>query len=553
MIERLWIQNFALIEQSEVEFGESLNIITGETGAGKSIFIGALSALMGKKTEAAAILDPNKKSIIEAKFLIRPHLLPENIWNELDFTPETELLIRREISQQGKSRFFVNDSPVNQTILKEIMENLVELHGQHDGQKILSKDFQLMLIDQYGDLHEFVQSYQFKFNELKSKEQLFQEKKINSQKIDERKSFVKFQLQDFDLYELIENEDDTLEQQIKILENAEFIKTTLEKACLVLYESEKSIYSNLINVEKALEKVGNLSSQILHEKQKLSEASALIADASQTLRDYFEEVELDNAELEKLHAKLDFYNRLKKKYNVLTVKELVQIYEKYKNELKELENYDQDLSALQIQISQLEQEVYEKGYFLDEKRKEVAQELQEKVNEYLEAVALPNAKFQIQFEKIQPSRKGLSEVNFLVSTNVGLPAGLLSQIASGGEISRIMLAIKAALAEKMELSTLIFDEIDTGISGEVALKVGKVMEKLAQKFQVITITHLPQMASRSGKHFFIYKEIIQDKTYSRIKELNENERIEQIAKMLYGENPPASAIENAKTLLQIQS
>lgn len=551
MIERLWIQNFALIEKSEVEFGKGLNIITGETGAGKSIFIGALSALMGKKTDAAAILDPDKKSIIEAKFLINPKQIPDILWQELDIQPEPELIIRREISPQGKSRFFLNDTPVNQTLLKEIMEYLVEFHGQHDGQKILSKDFQLAIIDQYGSLHQLVNQYQNIFQELKSKENLYQEKKSNAQKIEERKNFLKFQLQDFSLYELIENEDDELEQQVKVLENAELIKTTLEKACLVLYESEKSIYSNLINVEKALDKIGSLSSKILSEKQKLTDASTIISDVSQTLRDFSDEIDLDNSELEKLNTKLDFYNRLKKKYNVLTIKELITIQQNYKKELKELENYDQDLSELQIQIAQLEQDVLNLGNQLEQERKKTSQELQNQVNKYFKAVALPNANFQIQFNSLShPTKKGLSEIHFLVSTNVGLPAGLLSQIASGGEISRIMLAIKAALAEKMELSTLIFDEIDTGISGEVALKVGKVMEQLAQKFQVITITHLPQMASRSGEHFYIYKEILQDKTYSRIKQLNENERIEQIAKMLYGENPPSSAIENAKILLQ---
>ncbi len=551
MIERLWIQNFALIEKSEVEFGKGLNIITGETGAGKSIFIGALSALMGKKTEAAAILDPDKKSIIEAKFLIKPQQIPDTLWQELDSQPESELIIRREISNHGKSRYFVNDTPVNQTLLKELMEYLVELHGQHDGQKILSKDFQMAIIDQYGNLQSLVNEYQNQFQELKSKENLYKEIQSNAKKIEERKNFLKFQLQDFGLYELIENEDDELEQQLKILENAELIKTTLEKACWVLYESDKSIYSNLINVEKALEKIGNLSSKILSEKQKLTDASAIISDVSQTLRDFSDEIDLDSSQLEKLNAKWDFYNRLKKKYNVLNIKELISIQQNYKKELKQLENYDQDLSELQIQIAQLELKVQDIGNQLDEERKKVAQELQNRINEYLKSVALPNAKFQIELEKLsQPTKKGLSEIQFLVSTNIGLPAGLLSQIASGGEISRILLAIKAALAEKMELSTLIFDEIDTGISGEVALKVGKVMKQLAHKFQVITITHLPQMASRSGEHFFIYKEIIQGKTYSRIKQLNENERIEQIAKMLYGENPPLSAIENAKTLLQ---
>ncbi len=551
MIERLWIQNFALIEKSEVEFGKGLNIITGETGAGKSIFIGALSALMGKKTEAAAILDPEKKSIIEAKFVIHPGQLPAFIWQELDTNPENELIVRREISNQGKSRYFVNDTPVNQSLLKEIMEYLVELHGQHDGQKILSKDYQLNLIDQYGNLQQDLSNYQNKFQELKSKENLFYEKKSNAQKIEERISFIKFQLQDFGVYELVENEDEELEQRLKVLENAETIKSTLEKTCLVLYESDKSIYSSLVNVEKALDRIGNLSPKIQEELQKLRDVDAVIADVSHILRDFSDEINLDTNELESVNAKLDFYNRLKKKYNVLTVSELIQIQQKYKEELKSLENYDQDISELSIEIAQLEKELLALGKSLDEKRKKVSDELSKRVNEYLEAVALPNAEFCIEFEEFnQPNKKGLSEISFWVSTNIGMPKGLLSQIASGGEISRIMLAIKAALAEKMELSTLIFDEIDTGISGEVALKVGKVMEGLSKKFQVITITHLPQMASRFGEHFLIYKEILGEKTYSRIKKLNENERIEQIAKMLYGENPPSSAIENAKTLLQ---
>ncbi len=551
MIERLWIQNFALIEQSEVHFGKGLNIITGETGAGKSIFIGALGALMGKKTEAAAVLNPDKKSIIEAQFLINPSQIPDTLWQELDISPENEILVRREISPQGKSRYFVNDTPVNQTLLKEIMEYLVELHGQHEGQKILSKDFQLALIDQYGNLQLDLINYQNKFHELKNKENLFNEKKANAQKVEERIAFLQFQLQDFNHYELIENEDDELEQQVKILENAETIKSTLEKACFVLYESDKSIYTSLVNVEKVLDKISNLSPQIINEQQKLAEATAIIADVSQTLRDFSEDIDLDKQQLDVLNAKLDFYNRLKKKFNVLTVKELILIQKNYQNELRSLQNFDKDLTELSTEITQLKEELLRLGNQLDEKRKQIATELSKKVNDYLNAIALPNAKFIIEFEKFNfPQKKGLSEVNFRVSTNVGIPAGLLSQIASGGEISRIMLAIKAALAEKLELSTLIFDEIDTGISGEVALKVGKVMEDLSKKFQIITITHLPQMASRTGEHFYIYKEIISEKTYSRIKKLNDNERIEQIAKMLYGENPPASAIENAKTLLQ---
>jgi len=552
MIERLWIQNFALIEKSEVEFGKGLNIITGETGAGKSIFMGALNALMGNKTEAAAILDPKQKSIIEAQFSLKSNQLPENIWNQLDIQPENELIIRREISNQGKSRYFVNDTPVNQSLLKEIMEYLVEFHGQHDGQKILSKDFQLALIDQYGNLQEYVQLYQAKYQELKAKENQLNEKQSHAEKISERISFLQFQLKDFSQFELIENEDEELEQQIKLLENAETIKNTLEKACLVLYESDKSVYTTLTNVEKVLDKISHLTPKLLAENQKLHEASTLIADVSQTLRDFAEEIDLDRNILEKLNAKLDFYNRLKKKYNILTVHELSKIKEQYQKELKSLENYDQDISQLTLEIKELAEEVKNIGEELEEKRKQVARELVERVNGYLVDVALPHANFLIEFiPYIQPQKKGLSEIHFKVSTNVGLPPGLLSQIASGGEISRILLALKAALAEKLELSTLIFDEIDTGISGEVALKVGKVMEKLSEKFQVITITHLPQMASRSGEHFLIYKEIIAEKTYSRIKKLTENQRIEQIAKMLYGENPPNSAIENAKTLLQL--
>jgi DNA repair protein RecN (Recombination protein N) len=551
MIERLWIQNFALIEKSEVEFGKGLNIITGETGAGKSIFIGALSALMGKKTDAAAILDPEKKSIIEAKFLINSHQIPENIWQELDCSPEKELIIRREISAQGKSRFFINDTPVNQNLLKEIMEYLVELHGQHEGQKILSKDYQLSLLDHYGDLQTLAQAYQSKFQELQSQKNLLHEKKANAQKITERIEFLQFQLKDFETYELIENEDDEIEKRLKILQNAETIKTTLEKATLVLYESEKSVYTSLVNVEKVLDKIGHLSPKILHENQKLKEADVIIADVAQSLRAFYEEIDVNSTELEKLLSKLDFYNRLKKKFNVLTVKELKNIQQQLLQELKGLQNFDEEVDKITAEIQILEREVAHLGAELDSKRKQVSIELTEKVNNYFKAVALPNAEFKIEFIQFkEPQKRGLSEIQFKVRTNVGLPEGLLSQIASGGEISRIMLAIKAALAEKLELSTLIFDEIDTGISGEIALKVAKVMEKLSERFQVIIITHLPQMASRSGEHYFIYKEVKENKTYSRIKKLSENERIEQIAKMLYGENPPLSAIENAKTLLQ---
>lgn len=550
MLERLLVKNFALIEHSDVIFGSGLNIITGETGSGKSIFMSALGALMGKKVESASLLCPEEKSIIEATFQHVHVFVEPEFWVEHDLELSDELIVRREISPNGKSRFFLNDSPASQQTVKSLMENLIELHGQHEGQKLLSIDYQLQLLDAYGQHQELLTEYQKSFDAWKQTHKSYEEKKAQASQISERKAFLAFQLEDFKGIELIEGEDDALEEQLKLLENAEQIKTTLEKACFVLYESEKSIYGSLANVEKVLERILNLAPGIRSDRERISEITALISETASNLRDFADHIDTDPQTLEHIQEKLNVYNRLKKKYNVTTVSELIAIKGRLAAEYATMESWDEVLADLLSQSEALEAQCLAYGKALDEQRKVTATALSERVNAFLADVGLVNAEFEVVLKPLaNATKRGLSEVRFMVRTNKGIASGALEEVASGGEISRILLAIKSALAEKLSLSTLIFDEIDTGISGEVAMKVGKVIENLAQKFQVIVITHLPQMASRKGKHFQIYKEVQAEKTYSRIRELGEEERIHQVACMLYGDNPPSAAIENAKTLL----
>lgn len=554
MIERLLVKNFTLIEETEVHFGSGLNIITGETGAGKSIFMGALAALMGKKVESAAFLHPEEKSIIEATFQHVKAFIEPVFWQDQDLEPSDELILRREITPQGKSRFYLNDSPISQQTVKALTEQIIELHGQHEGQKLLSNDYQLQLLDAYGQHHELLAAYQKSFEAWKQTLKSYEDLKAQASQIAQRKAFLDFQLEDFKGTELIDGEDDALEEQCKLLENAEQIKTTLEKACFVLYESEKSIYGSLANVEKVLERIVNLAPSIRNDKERLSDITALISETANNLREFADHIDTDTETLERIYEKLNTYNRLKKKYNVSTVAELQAIKERLTSEYNSMENWDEVLADLGTKAQTLEAECLSYGKQLDEQRLATATTLSERVNAFLADVGLVNAHFEIVLKPLpNATKKGLSEVRFMVRTNKGIASGALEDVASGGEISRILLAIKSALAEKLSLSTLIFDEIDTGISGEVAMKVGKVIENLAQKFQVIIITHLPQMASRKGKHFQIYKEVLGEKTYSRIKVLADEERIRQVACMLYGDNPPESAIENAKTLLAFSS
>ncbi|MCS6905305.1 MAG: DNA repair protein RecN [Bacteroidia bacterium] len=563
MLSKIFIQNYALIEKVEIEFSQALNILTGETGAGKSILLGAIGLILGKRADASVILDPEQKCIVEAEFWVK--LTPEiiQILEQAEIEPSEHIILRREISPNGKSRAFINDTPANLNTLRSLTSIVVDLHSQHEGIQLMQEDYQLNILDQYAGLQNEVSSFAESLTELRKIDKKIQDLRQQEAEAKRQIDYYRFQVEELRKANLSIEEEEQIEQDLMIMQNAEQIREVLLTNINTLYESDLSVTNQLASISKALEKIASLSPDINEELQKLEEASYLIADAVSGLQRIADLTEYDPSQLATLSERQSVYNRLKLKYGVRETKELLALQQEFEQKLGQFESIDEDIADLEKQKKQMQTALVLKGLEIEAARKQAAIHLANSINQSLKEVGLskaevqiaverllnPNGLLEIENQKIQPDSKGINQVRFMIRTNEGLPMGPLSAIASGGELSRVLLAIKTALAEKMQLAVLIFDEIDTGISGEVAMKVGKVMEKIAQKHQIITITHLPQIASRKAKHFFIYKQIENGRTYSRIRVLSTEERVYEIAKMMSGENPSSFALQSAGELI----
>ncbi len=564
MLARLFIQNYALIDTLEVPFSAGLNILTGETGAGKSILVGAIGLILGERADAAVVLDATRKCIVEAESDISTLLGVQQVLreNELDAT-DSRLILRRELAPGGKSRAFINDSPATLTVLRSVAEKLVHLHGQHEGQLLLEPAYQLSLLDAYADTGEIVAQFATALNALNKLTETLQA--LRQQEADARRQedYLRFQVTELTEATLQADEDEQLEQQLSVLQHAETITEVLARNYSTLEEGDTALNAMLRQVQRELEKTRSLDTRLAAPLEKLHEAREALTDVAAHLQRLAESTELDPAAQARATERLNTYNKLKLKYAVRTGAELVSLREQFAAQLNLLGSVAQQLLALETESQRRLQELTRLGLLLENRRLEVIGELQLQVEGLLHEVGLPNAKFEIQLvrntkaggvlqlegQAVQPLATGINTVQFKIRTNAGVPMGPLASVASGGEVSRVMLAIKTALAGKMALGTLIFDEIDTGISGEVALRVGSVMQALGTRHQVLTITHLPQIASRSGSHYYIYKTTDNGRAYSRLRLLTAPERADEIAKMIGGAQPSPGARQTAVELL----
>ncbi len=564
MLVRLLVKNYALIETTEVFFAPGLNVLTGETGAGKSLLIGAIGLILGERAEGATLLHPDQKCIVEAQFTLpHPEILAD-IANaeELDLL-QPELIIRREISPGGKSRAFINDTPVNLSTLRAVTGLLVDLHGQHDGQQLLSAAVQLRLLDEYANIQTLVSDFNVAFTTLKNVSARINELRAQESQARQQLDFFRFQLNELEKANLNLSEEENLEKELALLENAEQIVRVLTQSVDTLSESENNVLIQLKGIIRQIEKVGTYAENLAQQAEKLEEARLIIQDAAAELSGIAESTEMDPARLDEIQSRLDTYHRLKHKFGVRTTEELLLRQAELTKQVGMFSSLDEQIQELTDQAGRLTATVTEMGLRIEAIRKVTAQSLGSQINALLADVGLSKATFEIEVQrlfhseglltidnqKIQPNQRGLNSVVYKVRTNPGLPPAPLAQVASGGEISRIMLAIKAALAEKLNLSVLIFDEIDTGISGPVAMQVGRVMERLAQKHQLLTITHLPQIAGRGQHHFFIFKQTENGRTTSHIQKLSAEARALEIAKMIGGEQITENAIQSARELI----
>jgi len=550
MLQKLSIRNYALIDGLDIEFDKGLNIMTGETGAGKSIILGALSLILGQRAENKYFFNQDKKCVIEGTFLLADENLKELFEeNDLDFFNES--ILRREISVDGKSRSFINDTPVNLSILKQIGEKLIDIHSQHATQEINDADFQLLIVDSLANHTALLFDYRTGFKKLKQDSNRLKKLISDADEARAKQDYEQFLFNELEQANLKEHEQEELEQELERLTHAETIKRGLLTASGLLTESEPSALQLLKEASLQLQGIEKFDPQINAVYERLRSSIIEIKDIADEISG-IEEDTLHSAErLEMINQRLDLLYALQQKHRLANNMELLALQKQLEDNLNQLLSSDENIEKLKKEIEQLKNELIKQSNQLSTNRKKAIKLVEEQTNITLKKVGMPNAKLILMQQSLEDLNKdGLDEITLLFTANAGQAPAPVNKVASGGELSRLMLAIKALLAKHTALPTIIFDEIDTGISGETALKVGEVISELGGNMQVISITHLPQIAAKGKSHYFVYKNEDNGKTTTGIRKLKQEERIEAIAEMLSGKNPGTSAMQNAKELLR---
>jgi DNA repair protein RecN (Recombination protein N) len=556
MLQQLHIQNYAIIDSIEIDFSSHLNVITGETGAGKSILMGALNLILGERAEASVLADKEKKCFIEGTFKTAYNPVKEFLKNnELD--SNDDLLIRREIAINGKSRAFINDTPVTLNQLKQLSSLLVDLHQQFDTIEVGDSDFQREVIDALAGNNKEIDQYQTIYksykNVLKELGILTNEQAAANKEFD----YNKFLFDELEEANFSENEIEDIDTEIKLISNAENIKSILSEIYFILEESEQPIVQNIKSINHKLQGLQNFHHGLEAISNRLQSVQIEMQDIASEIDNINQSVLYDAEKIDLLNARMAAGYRLLKKHGVTTTSQLLAIKEQLEKELEKVTNLSDDITKKQKQSTELYNEALKIAERISLKRQKQIKPFEEKINALLKQVGMPNARIKVDVHSSNDLNLfGKDIIEFLFNAN--LPAGKenerarfepLRRVASGGELSRLMLSIKSLVARSVQLPTLIFDEIDSGISGEAARQVGIIMKELSRGHQVISITHQPQIAARADNHFFVYKEIKEDKIITAIKQLNADERITTIATMLSGEKPTTAAFDNAREMI----
>ncbi|WP_231427469.1 DNA repair protein RecN [Pedobacter sp. Leaf250] len=549
MLQKLSIRNYALIDSLDIEFDKGLNIITGETGAGKSIILGALSLILGQRAESKYFFNQDKKCVIEGNFALADDKLKEIFENnDLDFFNES--ILRREISIDGKSRSFINDTPVNLSILKQIGEKLIDIHSQHATQEINDADFQLLIVDSLANHKSLLSDYRIGFKKLKQENNRLKKLIDDAAEARNKQDYEQFLFNELEQANLKSGEQEELEQELEKLTHAETIKRGLLTSTGLLTESEPSALQILKEAQMQLQSIEKFDPAINVLFERLKSSIIEIKDIADEVSSLEGNTIHSADRLEIINQRLDLFYLLQQKHRVANNYELLYIQNQLEQNLNQLLSSDENIEKLQKEIEKLKISLNKQAVQLSANRKKAIKTVEEQTGKTLQKVGMPSAKLVLAQESLSELNKdGLDEITLLFTANAGQKPAPVNKVASGGELSRLMLAIKALLAQHTSLPTIIFDEIDTGISGETALKVGEVISDLGENMQVISITHLPQIAAKGKSHYFVHKNEAGGKTTTGIRKLKQEERVGVIAEMLSGKNPGASAIENAKELL----
>ena len=550
MLKQLHIRNYALIDELNVSFESGFNVITGETGAGKSILLGALGFALGDRADTNVLYDKDKKCVVEAQFELKDNTL-QSLFEENDLDFETDCIFRRELSPQKKSRAFINDTPVALQAMKEIGSQLVDIHSQHDSLLLTDADFQLRLLDDIAQNNALLTDYQAEYGNYNHLKRSLSDLKEMATKNTAENDFLKFQLDELDKADLKEGEYTEIEQTLSVMENSEEIKTLLVTANGLMEDAETAILGQVNELSSTLSRLKHLLPDAESLFERIENLKVELKDIAYDLRHKEDETQFDEEQLQNLQERYDLLSRLMMKHRLNEFEELIALRDSLKEKVNAFENIDEAIAQTEKQLKTSEKQLSSLAKNLHEKRCQAAVAFGEKVAQLVRQLAMPFAQFQVSVESQETfGSKGSDEIRFLFSANKGIAPDDIRRVASGGELSRLMLSIKSAVSDYNYIPTLIFDEIDTGVSGEVAAKIGGIMRQMGHSLQLISITHLPQVASQALHHYFIYKDNKGERTQSHIRLLDAKERVGEIAKMLSNNEITPEALRAAEVLLK---
>ena len=552
MLKQLYIKNFTLIDELNIQMHPGFSVITGETGAGKSIILGAIGLLLGNRADSKSIKAGRDRCVIEAHFDLSKYDM-QQFFTDNDIDEDlSDTIIRRELTAAGKSRAFINDTPVSLTKMRELGEQLVDIHSQHQNLLLQKEDFQLNVVDIIAQDEKQRKNYEAAYNQYKQANQKLNALKAEIEKNRENEDFLRFQFKELDEAQLQNGEQEELEQEYEMLSHSEDIKTALYQADNHLSGDEGNIIERLKQTSEQLANIKDVYPEVTELLERIDSSYIELKDIAQEVNGLTDHVEFDPARLETINERLDKLNSLQQKFHVRDLGELIETYHQLKEQLSHIDHSDEDVEAMEQEVTQLLENAQKQAKELTAIRTKAAKKVEEEMKQRLIPLGIPNVRFSISLTEKPLSHDGGDKVSFLFSANKSTPLQPVTQVASGGEIARVMLSLKAMISGAVKLPTIIFDEIDTGVSGKIAEKMAQIMVEMGNhERQVLSITHLPQIAAMGSHHYKVSKEETDNGTISRMTELSQQERVQEIAQMLSGSDVSEAALANAKELLRI--
>ncbi len=552
MLKQLYIKNFTLIDELNIQMHPGFSVITGETGAGKSIILGAIGLLLGNRADSKSIKAGRDRCVIEAHFDLSKYDM-QQFFTDNDIDEDlSDTIIRRELTAAGKSRAFINDTPVSLTKMRELGEQLVDIHSQHQNLLLQKEDFQLNVVDIIAQDEKQRKNYEAAYNQYKQANQKLNALKAEIEKNRENEDFLRFQFKELDEAQLQNGEQEELEQEYEMLSHSEDIKTALYQADNHLSGDDGNIIERLKQISEQLANIKDVYPEVTELLERIDSSYIELKDIAQEVNGLTDHVEFDPARLETINERLDKLNSLQQKFHVRDLGELIETYHQLKEQLSHIDHSDEDVEALEQEVTQLLEKAQKQAKELTAIRTKAAKKVEEEMKQRLIPLGIPNVRFSISLTEKPLSHDGGDKVSFLFSANKSTPLQPVTQVASGGEIARVMLSLKAMISGAVKLPTIIFDEIDTGVSGKIAEKMAQIMVEMGNhERQVLSITHLPQIAAMGSHHYKVSKEETDEGTISRMTELSQQERVQEIAQMLSGSDVSEAALANAKELLRI--